>query len=251
MIIFPFIYCPNFLHCIYVLSNGKIYSSMVWKRNKSVTLVNRVLASMPDGSKLRGWLMDLSLSPPFSSMEKLVTRGNHLTLQASILPWKGTNSSQRWLHPLSPSALWAAPSQSPSWNTCLSLLVRSWDLPRFCPLLFLSVPMSGVSPPRHPQLTHSVLYSVQASRASDLDFQRLTWLSTPSIFKTQLLIFPQQAWGISKFSISWQNQHPLAWPTWGHLDSTWSQHHHLWDGHIISAPLLASQLLNCPQREPF
>ena len=85
MIIFPFIYCPNFLHCIYVLSNGKIYSSMVWKRNKSVTLVNRVLASMPDGSKLRGWLMDLSLCPPFSSTEKLVTRGNHLTVQASIL----------------------------------------------------------------------------------------------------------------------------------------------------------------------
>lgn len=82
---------------------------MVWKRSKSITLVNMALASMSDESKRRGLLMDLSLRPPFSSTEKLGTRGNHLTLQASILPWKGTNSSQRWLHPLSPSALWAAP----------------------------------------------------------------------------------------------------------------------------------------------
>ena len=102
---FPFLHCPNFLQCVYIPSNGNIYINLVWKRRKSITLVNVARASLSNESKLRGWLMYPSQNwhcwdlPPLP-LTSWVIRGNHLTLWASILSWKGANSSQRWLHPL-------------------------------------------------------------------------------------------------------------------------------------------------------
>ena len=72
-------------------------------------------------------------------------------------------------------------------SSCLP--IKCWDLPGFCPLPPLALPMSRVLLTHHSQLIYSAMFSVTGLQSIRPGRLEAAWLCALSIFKTELMIF--------------------------------------------------------------